>query len=317
MSKEPNKEQKPLNELKKMSHKFDYNFKVGRLNFNTPLNIYLKEFCKEEFESMILHKNIFIQELKKECSVFILKEKLIISNLINSDTFSNDDKKDPTIHRFEIKRILDVDIDPTANDTSEVKITILNGTSIEEVRYFTFKFVNQKEAQIFKYFIEKEKMSSWQQFFENSQNSPIPEKFIYQYHFFLKKVNSRGEQEQRVIVLTNEFILNIDYQIIKKNENEFIFKLHKAKWALSIKSFEELQLVEKEKKKNNFVIKIKVNQKENKNYVNENKLPFKNKSSTEFIFQNEKICRFFIFQIKRLYASFGLGDKKFINVIEK
>ena len=184
MTKEPNKEQKPLNELKKMSHKFDYNFKVGRLNFNTPLNIYLTEFCKEEFESMILHKNIFIQELKKECSVFILKEKLIISNLIKSDTFSTEDKKDPTIHKFEIKRILDVDIDPTANDTSEVKITILNGTSIEEVRYFTFKFVNQKEAQIFKYFIEKEKMSSWQQFFENSQNAPIPEPFIYQYHFF-------------------------------------------------------------------------------------------------------------------------------------
>ena len=85
----------------------------------------------------------------------ILKEKLIISNLIKSDTFSNDNKKDPTIHRYEIKRILDVDIDPTANNASEVKISILNGTSIEDVVKFTFKFINQKEAQIFKYFIEK------------------------------------------------------------------------------------------------------------------------------------------------------------------
>ena len=116
-------------------------------------------------------------------------------------------------------------------------------------------------------------------------------------------------------MLTNEYILNIDYQIIKKSENEFIFKLHKAKWALSIKSFEELQLVEKEKKKNNFEIKIKVNQKDNKAYVTDKKLPFKNKNSTEFIFQNEKTCRFFIFQIKRLYSTFG--EKKFINVIEK
>lgn len=46
MIKETNKEQKPLNELKKMSHKFDYNFKVGRLNFNTPLNIYLKRILQ-------------------------------------------------------------------------------------------------------------------------------------------------------------------------------------------------------------------------------------------------------------------------------
>lgn len=316
MIKEPSKEIKPLSELKKMSHKFDYNFKVGRLNFNTPLNIYLKEYCKEEFESMILHKKILIKEQNKECSVFLLKEKLIISNLINSETFSNDNKKDPTIYKYEIKRILDIDLDPTGSDASEVMVTILKGTSIDDVVKFTYKFENQKEAQIFKYFVEKEKMTAWQQLFENSPNAPIPEPFIYQYHFFLKKVNSRGEQEQRVIVLTNEHILNIDYQIIKKNDIEFTFKLHKAKWALSIKSFEELQLVEKEKKKQNFVIKIKINQKENKTNVNnDKKLPFKNKNQTEFIFQNEKICRFFIFQIKRIYATFG--EKKFINVIEK
>ena len=62
------------------------------------------------------------------------------------------------------------------------------------------------------------------------------------------------------------------------------------------------------------MIKIKINQNENKKYVNDKKLPYKNKSSTEFIFQNEKICRFFIFQIKRLY--FNLNDKKYIKVTE-
>ena len=62
------------------------------------------------------------------------------------------------------------------------------------------------------------------------------------------------------------------------------------------------------------MIKIKVNQKENKNYINERKLPFKNKSSIELIFQNEKTCRFFIFEIKRLY--YDLNDKKYIKVTE-
>lgn len=311
MIKESNKEQKSLSELKELCHKFDYNFKVGGLNFNTPLNIFLKEFCNEEFESMIFHKNLMIQEYKKECSIFILKGKIIISNLINSSTFEKE-KKDPTLLKLEIKRIFDIDIEPTENYT-ELKILFINEASIDNLGKLTLRFENQKEAQIFRYFSEKEKMNAWQQFFEKS--IPIPEPYIYQCHFFLKKVNSRGEQDNRVIVLTNEYILNIDYQIIKKNDSEFMFKLHKPKWALYIKSFEELQLVEKEKKKQNFVIKIKINQKENRSYVNDKKLPFKNKSSTEFIFQNEKICRFFIFQIKRLYSAFG--EKKFINVIEK
>ena len=33
------------------------------------------------------------------------------------------------------------------------------------LKTITLKFDNQKEAQIFKYFVEKEKIDSWQQFF--------------------------------------------------------------------------------------------------------------------------------------------------------
>ena len=309
--KESIKEHKTLSELKKLSHEKDFAFKIGRLNFNTPLKVFL-ETCKQDFESMIFHKNLFEQESQKECSIILVKGKLIKSPVITSSIQPNQ------ILIIEIKRLFDIDLEPSGNYYF-IKMQYINDISVDNLAKITLRFDNHKEAQIFKYFVEKEKIHCWQQFFETS--TFILEPFYYQYHFFLKKVNSRGDQENRVIVLTNEFILNIDYQIIinKKNDiegNEFTFKLHKPKWALSIKSFEELQLIEKDKKKktNYFMIKIKVNQKENKTYVNEKKLPFKNKSSTDFIFQNEKICRFFIFQIKRLYYSFG--DKKYIKVTE-
>ena len=315
MMKDSNKEHKTLAELKKMSHQKDFHFNIGRLNFKTPLKVFL-ETCNEKFESMIFHKNLYEPETQKECSIMLLKEKLIKSPIIESTT-------PPPLNQIliiEIKRILDIDLEASGNYFF-VKLSYINDISVDNFAKINLRFDNHKEAQIFKYFIEKEKISAWQQFFEKFL--PIPEPFYYQFHFFLKKVNSRGDQENRVIVLTNEFILNVDYQILinKTNDingNQFIFKLHKPKWALSIKSFEELQLIEKDKKKKNsyFMIKIKINQKENKTYIekNEKKLPFKNKSSTDFIFQNEKICRFFIFQIKRLY--FNLNDKKYIKVTE-
>ena len=302
---------KSLSDLKKMSHEFDFQFTIGRLNFDTPLKLFL-DLINEKFESMIFHKNLLEQETQKECSILLLKEKLVKSSPIVSK------EKPSNILIIEIKRLVDIDLEYSGNYFI-VKLSYINDISVDNLGKITLRFDNQREAQIFKYFAEKEKIVAWQQFFERSLT--IQEPFYYQFHFFLKKVNSRGDQESRVIVLTNEYILNIDYQIIinKKNDisgNEFIFKLHKPKWALSIKSFEELQLIEKDKKKqtNYFMIKIKVNQKENKNYVNEKKLPFKNKSSTDFIFQNEKICRFFIFQIKRLYYS--LNEKKYIKVTE-
>jgi hypothetical protein len=306
------KEHRTLNELKELSHRKDFKFKMSSLNFQTPLKKFL-DTCNENFESMILHKNLYEQESQKECSIILLKGKLIKSPVITSSIQTNQ------ISIIEIKRLFDIDLEQSGNYYF-IKILYIKDISVDNLAKITLKFDNHKEAQIFKYFVEKEKINCWQQFFETE--TYILEPFFYQYHFFLKKVNSRGDQENRVIVLTNEFILNIDYQIIitKKNDitgNEFVFKLHKPKWALCIKSFEELQLIEKDKKKktNYFMIKIKINQKENKNYVNEKKLPFKNKSSTDFIFQNEKICRFFIFQIKRLYYNI-FGDKKFIKITE-
>ena len=304
------KEHKSLSELRELSHKNDFDFKIGMLNFNTPLKTFL-DFCKEKFESLIFHKNLLEIETQKECSILLLKEKLIKSPIINSMSLEKDKNQ---ILLLEIKRLIDIDLEIKDNNCF-VKLSYINDVSVDSLKTITLKFDNQKEAQIFKYFVEKEKIDSWQQFFE--KQIPINERFIYQYHFFLKKVNSRGDEEKRVIVLTDEFILNIDYQILqgKKNDfggNEFVFKLHKPKWALGIKCFEELQLVKK-KKTNDFMIKIKVNDKENKDYVNKNKLYYKKKTSTEFIFQNEKICRFFIFQIKRLYYN---AVKKYIKVVE-
>jgi hypothetical protein len=316
MSKDPPKEHKSLSELKNLSHKFDFDFKVGAINSETPLNKFLKNVCEESFESLIYHKELFVEEDSKECSIILLKEKLIKCSDINSTDSGKDKNNGPFI--LELKRIIEIDLEP-ANNNFEVQISYQKDFSFDNTSKLTIRFDNENEATIFKYFVEKERINDWQKFFE--KNIPIPEPFYYQYHFFLKKVNSRGDQDSRVIVLTNEFIFNIEYQILndKKKEgggNDFNLRLHKPKWALSIKSFEELQIIEKDKKKKTsyFMIKIKINQKENKTYVNEKKLPYKSKSSTEFIFQNEKTCRFFVFQIKRLY--YDLNDKKYIKVTE-
>ena len=94
MMKESNKDQKSLNELKTLSHKFDFDFKIGNLNFNTPLNHFLTNNFKESFESMIIHKNLFEEESKKECSIILLKGKLIKSDIIDSSILGKEKLND-------------------------------------------------------------------------------------------------------------------------------------------------------------------------------------------------------------------------------
>ena len=66
---------------------------------------------------------------------------------------------------------------------------------------------------------------------------------------------------------------------------------------------EEIQLIGKDKKKKleHPMIRLKYNTKKNKELAKKQKMEYKNKNSVDFIFIKEKICRFFIYQIKRLF----------------
>lgn len=283
--------------------------KIGSLNFNTPFNLFLKNICHETLDTMIMHKNIVIEGLEKKCSIVLFKSKLVKSDIIDSKDFINDKAKLSTVLILEMNQLYSIEYELKENAyyINIIYMTINTGSG-KPLNYtlMKLKFENINEGKIFRYFLEKQKNIYWQEFFEKTV--PILPPYIYQQHFFLKKLNSRGDEDNRIIVLTDKYLLNVEYQLIlnkkvEQNQHGIDFKLHKPKWALYIGSFDELQLVGKDKKKklNDLMIKIKLNSKKNKDFVTKQKLPYKSKSSVDFIFPSEKICRFFIYQIKRLY----------------
>lgn len=297
--------------------------KLGKLNFDTPLNLFLKEVCKENLDSIIIHKNVDIivdNEPQKKCSLILLKIGVVKSDIIDSKDFIKDKAKLDSVLLLEMKRVFDIDfeIKETFYYLKIIYITI-SGPSALNLHALNVKFENINDGKIFKFFLSKQKNLIWQKFFENT--IPIPPPFIYQFHFFLQKLNSRGVEDNRIIVLTNKYLSNFDYDITltKKNETqmqEYEYKLQKIKWALYIGAFEELTLIGKNKKKktNYLTIKIKINKQINKTFINNNKLPYKNKTSIEFVFHFEKVCRFFIYQIRRIHSD--CGENKILKVTE-
>ena len=306
-----------VNEKKKKESSSD--FKIGSLNFDTPLNLFLKKICNETIESLIFHKNLYVEGNENKCSIILLKNKIIKSDIIDSTDFVNDKTKLDSVFILELRRIIEM-YSKEKDNIFYLTISYLANASISDLGKLIIKFDKSEEYKIFKYFLEKQKNIVFQEYFEKL--IPILPPFYYQYHFFLQKLNSRGDEDSRIILLTNQYILNIEYQFNdnKKNDislHDYDYKLSKPKWALSISAFDEMQLIgrDKKKKKTNYLmIKIKINQKENKDFVNRNKLPYKNKNFVEFIFYDENICRFFIYQIKRIY--FDISNKKFIKITE-
>ena len=65
--------------------------------------------------------------------------------------------------------------------------------------------------EIFDHLIKKHKIINWQMYFE--LNVPISTPYIYQAHFFLQKINSRGKNQSRLILISNK----VKYDFIKIN----------------------------------------------------------------------------------------------------
>lgn len=308
--KDKEKDDLDLKKLKDDARKYDFDFQKGKLNFDTPLNIVLRDHCKVSMSDLICRKDIKCTELSKDCSILILKDSIVLTEVINNSNITKEkESKDIILRKIEYSIIHDTVVDSNASST--LYLDLIKEMPPGNFEKVTLCFSNIEDTMISKHFIEKQNQLYWQKFFET--NIPLYDSDYYQAHFFLTKLNRRGKEDCRVMVLTDKFILNIEYSS-NLGKSYDIIKLHKPKWAVAIESFEELQVSSKEKKKGYLMLKIRINTSTNKKIVTESKYTFKNKSNTEFMFDNEQKMNLFIFQIKRLYF---LHTKKYLNLIEK
>lgn len=143
----------------------------------------------------------------------------------------------------------------------------------------------------------KQKTLAWQMFFEEKIKN-----IIYQSHFFLEKVNDRGKQQSRVILVTDkvkvyliQFLFNVSFTVNLNKEN--IFEIDEIKWAMAIESIKTMVIY----KKKALEIKLLLDKNINKKVVEENKMKLKNKSERVFLLYSNEDYKQFIFHIRRLY----------------
>lgn len=167
----------------------------------------------------------------------------------------------------------------------------------------SMKFLCGLELELFHHLINKHKILAWQAYFENSV--PIKPPYMYQTHFFLQKINSRGKNQSRLLLISNkvciklnknlkQFIYNITFDLFK---HEKFILIDSVKWAIAINSLLSIFVF----KKNPLNLKLNVNTTVNKKLVQENKLKLKNKKDMELVFNNEMDFKLFIFHLRRIY----------------
>lgn len=166
------------------------------------------------------------------------------------------------------------------------------------------------------HFLKKYYIQYWQVLYETSLLKDSSQ--FYQSQFFIKKTNSRGKVQDRIIVITNRFIYNILLNV-RKEVNEV--KVEDIKWSDSIRSIVRIVLNPLDLLELRVYYDEKINKIDNKT---EGLKTLKHKSEREFIFQTKKEKESFIFclrkgyfSLKNMFLEIGIEKEIFDKVVSK
>ena len=138
----------------------------------------------------------------------------------------------------------------------------------------------------------------WQVFFEdNLLNKNLDQ--IYNCHFQIKKISSKGKAQDRFLVLSNKvkFLIQFIFNITLQSKQDEI-KIDEYKWSDSIKSVLKVVINPENRCEMKVFYSEKINKEENKK---EKMTKIKSKSEREFIFTNKKYSEQFVFLLRSNY----------------
>lgn len=303
---------KTVENLEKKNKEFNFHeLKTGELNYETPIKNFLKNILKINLNSYIIHEKINLIPASKAHFIFILKEFILITKTFDfAQINSIENFSDFIIEKINYLKIFSINSD-TLSTSSIINLTIFNSDNFENkenFKLYKFSFDNFYSGIINMNIIEKLIVKNYQIFFEN--NVPINSPLFYIEHFFVKKINTKKKIQKRIILITNKLLLNILYNNKNLNENNFVFEINKIKWAISLESLNNIEIINK----NEFKLKINFDKKINKKKVNEFKFTHKDKKNYIFIFYNLNNFNKFIYQIKNLFFNLSQKDLQILNL---
>lgn len=293
-----------------MKQKCDTKMKIGEINNDTPVIYAIKKFFGKHPNSYIKHKQLMVLPNEKDMFVFLFDDEIIFSNVFEIDKPMKN-IHNPSLFKLEYKTLYSI-IPEITDSKTLLHLNQIKTSTFESFNTVILSFKIQRDLFIFMHLIEKHRRIAWQFYFERF--IPLPPPHIYQNHYFTEKINRKGKQQERVIVLTDRFIFNIEYSLKNSGEDikigtNCLFELKEAKWAIPIECFQELIVQSKEE----CSLKIVVNQGLGKKIAKKNNLPEKDRGDIDLIFYYVNNFSNFIFNVKRLYFSIKNENLK-INI---
>ena len=173
------------------------------LNLEYVINTYTN-YCIDDY---LIHSKIFLEYDNSEAFIILLKECILLSFEILEEKKIIVDN--PIISIILFTQLYNFDLTINPGDLNSIILLYFDNTlenKVESKLNFNFS----KDSILVHHFIKKYYILNWQKTYEEIILKDYLDE-IYQYHFYIKKINSRGKSQDRILMLSNKvnIFLNI------------------------------------------------------------------------------------------------------------
>ncbi len=167
---------------------------------NTSLEHVLNTYTEYTIEDYIIHTKIFLEYDNIDAFIIILKESIIFSYVLEEEIKKINNN--PIITSIQFTQIYNFDLIINTGFVNSI-ILLYFEDNIENKIQSKINFNFSKDSYIIHHFMKKNYICIWQKIFEEKiLIDNLSE--IYQYHFYIKKINIRGKFQNRILMFSNK-----------------------------------------------------------------------------------------------------------------
>jgi len=186
---------------------------------NTALEHVLNTYTEFSIEDYLIHSKIYLEYDNTEAFIIILKQGLLFSYVLEEEL--NKISNSPIIIKILFTQIYNFDLIVNQGGVNSVILVYFENSICKKIQS-KINFFFSKDSYLCHHFLKNNYILIWQRIFEEKILKDFPSE-IYQYHFYVKKINNRGKLQDRILMFSTKvtsFLLFLNIFILRKiNKN--------------------------------------------------------------------------------------------------
>ncbi len=176
---------------------------------NTALEHVLNTYTEYSIEDYVIHSKIFLEYDSTDAFMIILKECVLFSYVLEEDI--NKIKNDPIIIKILFTQIYNFDLIVNQGGVNSVILLYFENNSVSNRTQSKINFFFSKDSFLVHHFLKKNYVLLWQKVYEEKILKDYLSE-VYQYHFYVKKINNRGKLQDRILMFSTKVIIFVIFK---------------------------------------------------------------------------------------------------------